>query len=88
MTQKATPSTPLPDNQDFLPERSPRKDHRAAVQSHKLRMDLLEKGIRFGHGEPAMKPRSPRVLLGSAILGAVGIVGTIGASALIQFFTR
>lgn len=66
--------------------RPPKKDHRSALQSQKLRMSLLDKAIRFGQSAPAMKIRSPRILLGSAILGAIVLAGTIGASALIQFF--
>ncbi|WP_342318475.1 hypothetical protein [Corynebacterium mayonis] len=48
----------------------------------------MDKAIRFGAEEPALKTRSPRILLGSVILGAIGIAGTIGASALLQFFIR
>lgn len=86
----STNGTALAENDDSSArrERTPRKDHRAAVQSHKLRMSLLDKAIRFGEAEPALSPRSPRIMLGSAIFGALGIAGTIGASALIQFFTR
>ena len=55
----------------------------------RLRMGLLDRAMGYyGEGEPPMTPRSPKILSGSDALGAPGLVGTIGASSLIQFFMR
>ncbi|MCQ4621520.1 hypothetical protein KBX19_09875 [Corynebacterium sp. CCUG 71335] len=68
--------------------RPPRKDHRLAVQSEKLRMAALGTAIRFGEQQPSVKPRGFGILLGSLAIGAVILGGTIGGSALMQWIAN
>ena len=44
-------------------DQQPKRDHRAAVQAHKLRMNLAITALRFGKYEPVMKPRSPMIFV-------------------------
>ncbi|MDO4631186.1 MAG: hypothetical protein Q4A82_02745 [Corynebacterium sp.] len=66
--------------------KQPKRDHRAAVQAHKLRMSLAITALRFGTHEPAVKPRSPMILYASAIIAGVSIVACIGLAKLLQMF--
>lgn len=61
-----------------------KKDHRAAVQAHKLRMDIAGKAIRHGEIQPSVTPRTVKILMGSAIIAAIMLVVTIGAATVIQ----
>ena len=61
-----------------------KKDHRAAVQAHKLRMDIAGKAIRHGEIQPSVTPRTVKILMGSAITAAIMLVVTIGAATVIQ----
>ena len=61
-----------------------KKDHRAAVQAHKLRMDIAGKAIRHGEIQPSVAPRTVKILMGSAIIAAIMLVVTIGAATVIQ----
>lgn len=61
-----------------------KKDHRAAVQAHKLRMDIAGKAIRHGEMQPSMTPRTVKILMGSTIIAAIMLVVTIGAATVIQ----
>ncbi|MDK8889829.1 hypothetical protein ACN4EB_10420 [Corynebacterium macclintockiae] len=61
-----------------------KKDHRAAVQAHKLRMDIAGKAIRHGDIQPSVTPRTVKILMGSAIIAAIMLVVTIGAATVIQ----
>ena len=61
-----------------------KKDHRAAVQAHKLRMDIAGKAIRHGENQPSVTPRTVKILMGSAIIAAIMLVVTIGAATVIQ----
>ncbi|MDO5670436.1 MAG: hypothetical protein Q4G50_10560 [Corynebacterium sp.] len=62
----------------------PRKDHRATVQAHALRMSLADSAIRFGATEPSLPPRRPGILFFSAVVASVALVVTIGAAVVIQ----
>lgn len=61
-----------------------KKDHRAAVQAHKLRMDIAGKAIRHGENQPSVTPRTVKILMGSTIIAAIMLVVTIGAATVIQ----
>ncbi len=61
-----------------------KKDHRAAVQAHKLRMDIAGKAILHGENQPSVAPRALKILMGSAIIAAIMLVVTIGAATVIQ----
>lgn len=61
-----------------------KKDHRAAVQAHKLRMDIAGKAIRHGEIQPSAAPRTVKILMGSAIIAAIMLVVTIGTATVIQ----
>ena len=61
-----------------------KKDHRAAVQAHKLRMDIAGKAILHGENQPSVAPRTVKILMGSAIVAAIMLVVTIGAATVIQ----
>lgn len=67
-------------------DQQPKRDHRAAVQAHKLRMNLAITALRFGKYEPVMKPRSPMILYASAIIAGISIVACIGGAKLMQMF--
>ena len=61
-----------------------KKDHRAAVQAHKLRMNIAGKAILHGENQPSVTPRTVKILMGSAIIAAIMLVVTIGAATVIQ----
>ena len=61
-----------------------KKDHRAAVQAHKLRMDIAGKAILHGENQPSVAPRTLKILMGSAIIAAIMLVVAIGAATVIQ----
>ncbi|WJY93731.1 hypothetical protein CFELI_00370 [Corynebacterium felinum] len=75
---------PTPDDQRTPPHPPGQRDQRAIIQADKLRTELLLKALRFGQVEPLTKPRTVKLFLGSVILGAVGIVATIGTATILQ----
>ena len=79
------PATPAKNGRKAA-DQQPKRDHRAAVQAHKLRMKLAITALRFGKYEPAMKPRSPMILYASAIIAGISIVACIGGAKLMQMF--
>lgn len=80
----AAPTPAKPDRKTA--DQQPKRDHRAAVQAHKLRMNLAITALRFGKYEPVMKPRSPMILYASAIIAGISIVACIGGAKLMQMF--
>lgn len=61
-----------------------RRDHRATVQAHKLRLDVASRAITHGDLEPVTAQRSGRILFASACIAAIALVATIGAATVIQ----
>lgn len=63
----------------------PRTDGRLAIQAEKLRLNAMNQAVRFGTSKPAMSPRGMGILIGSTLIGALLLGGTVGLSALLQW---
>lgn len=59
------------------------RDHRAAVQAQKLRMELASQAIAHGNRTPSYKGPGMKILMFSIVLAAVALVGTIGVATVI-----
>ena len=97
MSHRATPIQPdvtvgppqpatQPSENTSEPTTPPRTDGRLAIQAEKLRINALTQAVRFGSSKPSVSPRGIGILIGSAIIGLLLLGGTVGLSALLQWF--
>lgn len=61
-----------------------RRDHRAALQANKLRMNLATTAVCFGEEEPVIAPKTLRIVVVSLIIACIMLVVTIAAAKILQ----